>query len=76
MVEQPVTALIVPQGKILDFIDGKLRNETPEEYVRQEIALDRILLSRSVALAATAQALHATLPRGEPDRADMSTKAS
>ena len=37
MVEQPVTALIVPQGKILDFIDGKLRNETPEEYVRQEI---------------------------------------
>ena len=37
MVEQPVTALIVPQGKILDFIDGKLRSETPEEYVRQEI---------------------------------------
>ena len=37
MVEQPVTAFIVPQGKILDFIDGKLRNETPEEYVRQEI---------------------------------------
>jgi type I restriction enzyme M protein len=32
-----VTALIVPQGKILDFIDGTLRNETPEEYVRQEI---------------------------------------
>ena len=37
MVEQPVPAIIVPQGKILDFIDGKLRNETPEEYVRQEI---------------------------------------
>ena len=37
MVEQPVTALIVPQGKILDLIDSKLRNETPEEYVRQEI---------------------------------------
>ena len=34
--EQPITALIVPQGKILDFIDGKLHNETPEEYVRQE----------------------------------------
>ena len=32
-----VTSLIVPQGKILDFIDGSLRNETPEEYVRQEI---------------------------------------
>lgn len=29
--------IIVPQGKIVDFIDGKIRNETPEEYVRQEI---------------------------------------
>ena len=37
MTEQPLTALIVPQGKVLDFIDGRLRNETPEEYVRQEI---------------------------------------
>lgn len=32
-----VTALIVPQGKVLDFIDNKIREETPEEYVRQEI---------------------------------------
>ena len=37
MPERPVTVVIVPQGKILDFIDGKLRSETPEEYVRQEI---------------------------------------
>ncbi|MYI61237.1 MAG: N-6 DNA methylase, partial [Gemmatimonadetes bacterium] len=28
---------IVPQGKVLDFIDDTIRNETPEEYVRQEI---------------------------------------
>lgn len=34
-----VSAIIVEQGKILDFIDGKTqRFETPEEYVRQEIA--------------------------------------
>ena len=34
-----VAAIIVEQGKLLDFIDGKTqRNETPEEYVRQEIA--------------------------------------
>jgi type I restriction enzyme M protein len=34
-----VAAIIVEQGKILDFIDGKTqRPETPEEYVRQEIA--------------------------------------
>jgi type I restriction enzyme M protein len=32
-------AVIVQQGKILDFIDNTTqRNETPEEYVRQEIA--------------------------------------
>ena len=31
-----LTAYIVPQGKVLDFIDGRPRNETPEEYVRQE----------------------------------------
>lgn len=33
------SAVIVQQGKLLDFIDGLTqRNETPEEYVRQEIA--------------------------------------
>jgi type I restriction enzyme M protein len=32
-------AVIVQQGKVLDFIDGHTqREETPEEYVRQEIA--------------------------------------
>lgn len=32
-------AVIVQQGKVLDFIDGQTqRDETPEEYVRQEIA--------------------------------------
>ena len=36
---QTKLALIIQQGKVLDFIDGKTqRNETPEEYVRQEIA--------------------------------------
>ncbi len=35
---QPI-AIIVQQGKVLDFIDGQTqREETPEEYVRQEIA--------------------------------------
>lgn len=27
----------VPEGKIRDYIDGKFRNDTPEEYVRQNI---------------------------------------
>jgi type I restriction enzyme M protein len=36
--EQP-SAIIVQQGRLLDFIDGNTqRQETPEEYVRQEIA--------------------------------------
>lgn len=37
--ESGVTAVIVQQGKLLDFIDMVTqRDETPEEYVRQEIA--------------------------------------
>jgi type I restriction enzyme M protein len=33
------SAVIVQQGKVLDFVDGVTqREETPEEYVRQEIA--------------------------------------
>lgn len=36
---QPKMAIIVQQGKVLDFIDGLTqRSETPEEHVRQEIA--------------------------------------
>jgi type I restriction enzyme M protein len=31
----PVTTL--PDGKICDFIDQRIRNDTPEEYVRQNI---------------------------------------
>lgn len=34
-----VGAIIVAQGKILDYVDGHTqRSDTPEEYVRQEIA--------------------------------------
>lgn len=37
--EPKLNAIIVKQGKLLDFIDGVTqRDETPEEYVRQEIA--------------------------------------
>jgi len=37
--EYALAAAIVQQGKLLDFIDGQTqRDETPEEYVRQEIA--------------------------------------
>lgn len=37
--KEGVAAIIVGHGRVLDFIDGKTqRRETPEEYVRQEIA--------------------------------------
>lgn len=29
--------VIIPDGKICDYIDGKFRNDTPEEYVRQTV---------------------------------------
>lgn len=29
--------IVIPSGKICDYIDGKFRNDTPEEYVRQNI---------------------------------------
>ena len=25
----------IPDGKICDYVDGKFRNDTPEEYVRR-----------------------------------------
>jgi type I restriction enzyme M protein len=34
---------VVPDGKVIDFIDGKLRNETPEEYVRQNVERSLVL---------------------------------
>lgn len=29
--------VLIPDGKICDYIDGKFRNDTPEEYVRQTV---------------------------------------
>lgn len=29
--------LTIPEGKVCDFISGKFRNDTPEEYVRQNL---------------------------------------
>ena len=29
--------IVIPEGKIRDYIDSSLRNETPEEYVRQTV---------------------------------------
>ena len=34
---------VVPDGKVIDFVDGKLRNDTPEEYVRQNVEKSIVL---------------------------------
>ena len=35
--EKTTSIITIPEGKICDYIDGKFRNDTPEEYVRQNI---------------------------------------
>ncbi len=29
--------LVIPEGKVRDYVDGTIRNDTPEEYVRQTV---------------------------------------
>ena len=29
--------ITVPEGKLMDYVDGTIRNDTPEEYVRQAV---------------------------------------
>lgn len=29
--------LVIPEGKVCDYVDGTIRNDTPEEYVRQTV---------------------------------------
>lgn len=29
--------IVIPDGKVCDYMDGKFRNDTPEEYVRQTV---------------------------------------
>jgi hypothetical protein len=33
MASEALTTLIVPQGKVIDVVDGTLRNESPERVV-------------------------------------------
>ena len=41
--------IVIPDGKICDYIDGKFRNDTPEEYVRQTI--EKRLVNEEVLLS-------------------------
>lgn len=38
--------IVIPEGKICDYIDGKFRNDTPEEYLKSKIG-QQILLTNS-----------------------------
>ena len=33
----PVEVIVIPEGKVCDYVDGTFRNDTPEEYIRQTI---------------------------------------
>ena len=33
------SVIVIPEGKICDYVDGKFRNDTPEEYVRQTLEI-------------------------------------
>lgn len=37
------SVIVIPEGKICDYVDGKFRNDTPEEYVRQTICFVAVL---------------------------------
>jgi len=37
------TLKAIPDGKIVDFISGRLANDTPEEYVRQNVEMSLVL---------------------------------
>lgn len=37
------TGEVVPDGKVIDFVDGRLRRKTPEEYVRQNVEESLVL---------------------------------
>ena len=40
---QQATPNVIPDGYIVDYIDGKFRKDTPEEYVRQNIEKKLVL---------------------------------
>lgn len=39
--------IVIPDGKIYDYVDGRFRNDTSEEYVRQTIEKRLVSLDRS-----------------------------
>jgi type I restriction enzyme M protein len=39
--------IVMPDGKICEYVDGRSRNDTPEEYVRQTIEKRLVSLDRS-----------------------------
>lgn len=51
------SVIVIPEGKICDYVDGKFRNDTPEEYVRQTIEkrLVGLPLMRGITLAVRLQ---------------------
>ncbi len=43
MVDAITSLRSLPEGKVIDFVTGRLLNDTPEEYVRQNIEMSLVL---------------------------------
>lgn len=76
---EKTNVIVVPEGKICDYIDGKFRNDTPEEYVRQNVEKrlvnehkypkDRIAVEFTIRMGSRKpRADLVVFHRGKPDR--------
>ena len=61
--------IVIPDGKICDYIDGKFRNDTPEEYVRQTI--EKRLINEHSYLASQVKIEYALQLGASKKRADI-----
>lgn len=60
----------LPDGKVADFIDGKIRNDTPEEYVRQNLER-RLVLELDYAPEVIGVEVPIKMGSGKPKRVDI-----
>lgn len=61
--------IVIPEGKICDYIDGKFRNDIPEEYVRQTI--EKCLINEHKYLPSQVKIEHGIQLGSSKKRADI-----
>jgi type I restriction enzyme M protein len=66
---RPQKVVVIPDGKICDYIDGTPRNDTPEEYVRQTV--EKRLINEHKYLASQIKIEYAIQSGSSKRRADI-----